>query len=168
MSENTIILGSVIVSLFMVAIVNFFRMKNTKKPVKSAKSIIIPPFGMATGFSMFIFAPALRPTWLEIIYAVIAGVLCSIFLIKTSKFEVRENKIYLQRSKLFFIVLLGLVLIRYLAKFILSASYHLDAGEMSGMFFILAFSMILPWRIGMLIGYKKVEKQLQSVHAANA
>ncbi|MDF2557455.1 MAG: rane protein involved in cytochrome biosis [Bacillales bacterium] len=168
MSENTIILGSVIISLFMVAIVNFFRLKNTKKPVKNAKSIIIPPFGMAMGFSMFIFAPALRPTWTEIIYAVIAGVLCSVFLIKTSKFEVRENQIYLQRSKLFFIVLIGLVLIRYLAKFILSTSYQLDAGEMSGMFFILAFSMILPWRIGMLIGYKKIEKQLQSMRAVNA
>lgn len=168
MSENTIILGSIIVSLFMVAIVNFFRMKNTKKPVKNAKSIIIPPLGMATGFSMFIFAPALRPTWTEIAYAIIAGMLCSIFLIRTSKFEIRENKIFLQRSKLFFIVLIGLVLVRYLAKFILSTSYHLDAGEMSGMFFILAFSMILPWRIGMLVGYKKIEKQLLTIKATSA
>ena len=167
MSENTIIIGSVIISFFMVAIVNFFRMKNTKKPVKNAKSIIIPPLGMATGFSMFIFAPVLRPTWTEIVYAIIAGMLCSILLIKTSKFEIRENQIYLQRSKLFFIVLAGLVLIRYLAKFVLSTSYHLDAGQMSGMFFILAFSMILPWRIGMLLGYKKTEKRLNSLKVSN-
>ncbi|MDF2535806.1 MAG: hypothetical protein K0R18_1965, partial [Bacillales bacterium] len=47
MSKDTVVIGSVIISLFMVAIVNFFRMKNTKKPVKNAKSIIIPPMGMA-------------------------------------------------------------------------------------------------------------------------
>jgi membrane protein CcdC involved in cytochrome C biogenesis len=168
MSKDTVVIGSVIISLFMVAIVNFFRMKNTKKPVKNAKSIIIPPMGMATGFTMFIFAPMLRPTWIEIAYAIVAGMVFSIFLIKTSKFEIRENQIYMQRSKLFFVVLVGLIIVRYLAKFVLSTSYHLDAGEMSGMFFILAFSMILPWRIGMLLGYKKAEKQLQTMQTMKA
>jgi membrane protein CcdC involved in cytochrome C biogenesis len=40
------------------------------------------------------------------------------------------------------------------AKWILSAT--IDLGELSGMFFLLAFSMILPWRIAMYRDFKKL------------
>lgn len=41
-------------------------------------------------------------------------------------------------------------------KVILSNSFNI--GELGGMFWILAFSMLWPWRIAMFIQYKKIEK----------
>ncbi len=41
---------------------------------------------------------------------------------------------------------------------ILSSS--IDVGELAGMFWILAFAMLLPWRIAMLIQFKKIKKTI--------
>jgi membrane protein CcdC involved in cytochrome C biogenesis len=95
---------------------------------------------------------------MEIIEVVILGMLFSILLIKTSKFEIRENEIYLKRSKAFIYILVGLLIVRVALKSILSTS--IDFGELSGMFFLLAFSMIVPWRVAMYLDYKKLYRQL--------
>ena len=102
---------------------------------------------------MYIF-PEFRLTSIEIIESVIIGMLFSILLIKTSKFEVKGEEIYLKRSRAFMIILIGLLVIRIVAKWILSTT--IDFGELSGMFFLLAFSMILPWRIAMYRDFKKL------------
>ena len=79
---------------------------------------------------------------------------------KTSSFEIKENDIYLKRSKAFVFILFGLLAVRIVAKIILSSS--IDVGALSGMFWILAFSMIVPWRIAMLLNYKKLAAQLKT------
>ncbi|MDC7286123.1 cytochrome c biogenesis protein CcdC, partial [Bifidobacterium thermophilum] len=73
-----------------------------------------------------------------------------------TKFEIRENDIYLKRSKAFIFILIGLLLIRIIAKSILSTS--IDVGELAGMFWILAFSMIVPWRIAMYFSFRKMQQ----------
>ncbi|MES9686530.1 CcdC protein domain-containing protein, partial [Bacillus sp. JJ353] len=88
------------------------------------------------------------------------GMIFSIFLIKTSKFEIREDKIYLKRSKAFVFILIGLLLIRIVMKSILSTS--IDYGALSGMFWILAFGMIVPWRIAMYLSFRKLSNQLEA------
>jgi membrane protein CcdC involved in cytochrome C biogenesis len=95
---------------------------------------------------------------MEIIEVVILGMLFSILLIKTSKFEIRENEIYLKRSKAFIYILVGLLIVRLALKSILSTT--IDFGELSGMFFLLAFSMIVPWRVAMYLDYKKLYRKL--------
>jgi membrane protein CcdC involved in cytochrome C biogenesis len=95
---------------------------------------------------------------MEIIEVVILGMLFSILLIKTSKFEIRDNEIYLKRSKAFIYILVGLLIVRVALKSILSTT--IDFGELSGMFFLLAFSMIVPWRVAMYLDYKKLYRQL--------
>lgn len=127
-------------------------MKASHKPV-SAKKIILPPVFMSTGALMFI-SPYFRVTSMEIVEAIVVGMLFSILLIKTSKFEVRDNAVYLKRSKAFAFILIGLLLVRIIAKSILSQ--QIEVGQLSGMFWILAFGMIVPWRIAMLIQYKKL------------
>ena len=89
--------------------------------------------------------------------AVTVGMLFSILLIKTSKFEVKNNQIYMQRSKAFIFILVGLLIIRLIAKIILGAT--LNIGVLSGMFFILAFGMIVPWRLVMYLQYKKIKEE---------
>ncbi|MDQ0341742.1 membrane protein CcdC involved in cytochrome C biogenesis [Lederbergia wuyishanensis] len=146
-----ILIPSILAVMMSIGVI-FIRMKASHKPV-SAKKIILPPVFMSTGALMFV-SPYFRVTGMEIVEASIVGILFSLLLIKTSKFEVRDNAVYLKRSKAFAFILIALLIIRIVAKSILSQ--QIDVGQLSGMFWILAFGMIVPWRIAMFIQYKKL------------
>jgi membrane protein CcdC involved in cytochrome C biogenesis len=148
---------SSVIAVFMALLVLFVRMKASKKPT-NAKKIILPPIFMSTGALMFI-DPVFRVTKGELIEAVVLGVFFSIFLIKTSKFEIINGKIYLKRSKAFIFILVGLIVIRLGLKTYLGRT--IDYRQLSGMFYLLAFSMIVPWRVAMYITYKKLERHLK-------
>jgi membrane protein CcdC involved in cytochrome C biogenesis len=152
------VLASTVGAIGMAIFVTFMRMKAAKKPA-SAKKIILPPIFMSTGALMFIF-PVFRVHFLQIIEALSVGILFSILLIKTSKFEVRGREIFLKRSKAFVFILIGLLIIRVIAKLVLSSS--IDFGELSGMFWILAFGMIVPWRVAMYLQFKKLHNELRN------
>lgn len=156
---NFVVVSS-IGAVFMGIFALFVRMKAAKKPT-NAKKIILPPVFMSSGALMYV-VPQFRLTPMEILEAVVVGMLFSILLIKTSKFEIRENDIYLKRSKAFIFILAGLLVVRIGLKTILSAT--IDYGELSGMFFLLAFSMIVPWRVAMYLDYKKLYKKLHGQH----
>jgi membrane protein CcdC involved in cytochrome C biogenesis len=152
------VLASTVGAIGMAILATFMRMKAAKKPA-SAKKIILPPIFMSTGALMFIF-PIFRVHFLQIIEALTVGILFSILLIKTSKFEVRGREIFLKRSKAFAFILIGLLIVRVIAKLILSST--IDVGELSGMFWILAFGMIVPWRVAMYLQFKKLHSELHS------
>ncbi|UTH12674.1 CcdC family protein [Macrococcoides canis] len=149
---------SMLVALFMGVAVIVVRMKAQNYPT-NIKKIILPPFFMSTGALMYIF-PYFRLTTMEMIEAVFVGMFFSVFLIFTSNFEVKDNKIYMKRSKLFPLILITLLVIRSVMKFFLSSAIH--PGELAGMFFLLAFSMIVPWRIAMYIKYKKIARTINN------
>ncbi|EDL63212.1 hypothetical protein BSG1_17045 [Bacillus sp. SG-1] len=152
MIEMSMTIASSIIAICMGFFVIFIRMRAQKKPV-TAKKIILPPIFMSTGALMF-FIPMFRVTLAEVVEALVVGMIFSIFLIKTSSFEIRDNDVYLKRSKAFAFILIGLLLVRIAAKLILSNS--IDYGQLSGMFWILAFGMIVPWRIAMFLQYKRL------------
>ena len=152
--SHYLIIGTTILAVVMGTFALFIRLRAQKKPV-SAKKILIPPFAMSTGALMFIFEE-FRVAPLQILEAVALGLVFSVILIATSKFEVRESAIYMKQSKAFPFILVGLLIFRVILKTLFAES--LDVGELAGMFFILAFSMLLPWRIGMLIRFKKLQK----------
>ena len=152
---------STIFAVIMGLLVFAVRMKASQKPA-TIKKIILPPFFMSTGALMYVF-PYFRLTGTEILEAIILGMFFSLFLIKTSKFEIRDNQIYMKRSKAFGFVLIGLILIRTILKLFLSSS--IDLGETGGMFWLLAFSMIVPWRLAMYYQYKKFEILLNNAQA---
>ncbi|MBU7592230.1 CcdC family protein [Metabacillus halosaccharovorans] len=143
------------IAVAMALFVLFIRFKSAKKPA-SAKKIILPPIFMSTGALMFLH-PFFRVTAAEFFEALFVGMFFSIFLIKTSNFEIRDNNIYLKRSKAFAFILLGLLIIRIIMKSFLSTT--IDVGELSGMFWILAFGMIVPWRIAMYRAFLRVQKE---------
>ena len=58
-------------------------------------------------------------------------------------------------SKAFIFILVGLLAVRVALKSYLSQS--IDLAELSGMFFLLAFAMIVSWRIAMYRSYAKLE-----------
>jgi membrane protein CcdC involved in cytochrome C biogenesis len=144
-----------IVPLIMATIVIIIRMRAAKKPV-SARKIILPPLFMSTGFVMFHFPETITPLPYDIL-AFLIGMLFSIPLILTSKFEIVGHEVYLRRSNIFFMILLGLLIIRTVIKILMGDSFTpLQTG---GLFFILAFGMILPWRVAMLYMYHRLIKK---------
>ncbi|MER1274745.1 DUF1453 family protein [Bacillus velezensis] len=157
MIKMMIIISSVIVAAMAISVM-IVRIKSSDKPA-SPKKIILPPIFMSTGALMFLF-PIFRVTGEEFLEAITLGVIFSIFLIKTSKFEIKNNEIYLKRSKAFVFILIGLLVIRIAMKSILSTT--IDYGALSGMFWILAFGMIVPWRIAMFLSYRKLSNELKT------
>jgi membrane protein CcdC involved in cytochrome C biogenesis len=159
MNPMNYVVVSSIGAVFMGLFVLFVRMKAAKQPT-SIKKIILPPVFMSSGALMYV-VPEFRLTSMEILEAVVVGMLFSILLIKTSKFEIRDNDIFLKRSKAFVFILVGLLVVRLVLKSILSST--IDIGQLSGMFFLLAFSMIVPWRVAMYRSYKKLYKELRGL-----
>jgi membrane protein CcdC involved in cytochrome C biogenesis len=150
-----LIIGSTAIALFMGILALIVRTKAAKKPV-TAKKIILPPLFMSSGALMFLFEE-FRVAPLQIAEALIVGALFSIILIKTTHFERKYSGIYVKRSKAFLFILLGLLIVRLVGK--LALSNTIDVGELGGMFWILAFGMIVPWRIGMLMKYNSLQQK---------
>lgn len=133
-------------------IASFVRVKASARPT-NAKKILIPPLAMSTGMIQFLI-PAFRLTWLEVGEALIVGLIFSVFLIKTSNFEKRDGEVYLSRSKAFFIVVFALLAIRTIMKGFLGDGVNIFAT--GGLFYLIAWGMIVPWRIAMYQKYKQI------------
>ncbi|WP_332645444.1 CcdC family protein [Lysinibacillus sp. 54212] len=159
--SHYLILASSIGAVFMGILVLFVRIRSQNKPV-NVRKIIIPPLAMSTGAFMFLFEE-FRVAPMQILEATLLGLLFSTVLIATSKLEVRDASIFLKRSKAFAFILIGLLVLRIVLKSVFSSS--LDVGELGGMFFLLAWSMIIPWRLSMLRQYKKLEKSLTRMNS---
>ena len=149
-------IASTIVGIAMAGVMIVVRSKASKRPTNAIR-IMLPPLFMSTGALMFIF-PVFQISWQQVLEAFFVGVIFSVFLIKTSNFEINNGAIYLIPSKIFILVLILLLIIR--VAIIILLSQTISFGETSGMFFILAFGMIITWRLAMVIKYKKLAKQL--------
>lgn len=147
-------IASTIVAVMMGITMIFVRLRTAKRPT-SVKRIILPPLFMSTGAFMFVF-PVFQISWIQVMEAFLLGMIFSVLLIKSSKFEIRKGEIYLNPSKAFPFILIGLLIVRFILKLIVGAQISL--GETSGLFFILAFGMILTWRIVMLYQFVQVKK----------
>ena len=145
--------GASIGALIGLAAVLTWRVREARGPV-SLKKIVIPPLGMATGFSMFL-VPAFRIPWTWALGAFLAGAVVLAYpLIRTSKLVRQGDVVLMQRSSAFFTVILVLAAIRLLARGYFDS--FLTVEQTGGLFFVLAFGMILRWRVRMLLEYREV------------
>ena len=123
----------------------------------SARKIIIPPLGMATGFCMFL-APPFRVPWTWAAVAFLAGAIALAYpLLRTSKLVRDGDAVMAQRSHAFFAVVILLGGIRVAARNYLDSL--LTVQQTAGLFFILAFGMILRWRTAMFLQYRALVKE---------
>ena len=123
----------------------------------TVKKIIIPPLGMATGFSMFL-VPAFRVPWIWAGVAFLIGMVALAYpLLVTSKLVRDGNAIMMQRSNAFFLVVIALAAIRYFARGYFDRIMSVE--QTAGLFFVLAFGMILRWRLRMLSEYRALAAQ---------
>ncbi|WP_179860765.1 CcdC family protein [Sporosarcina koreensis] len=150
-----LIVGSTVVFFVMGLLAFFVRSKAAQRPITPVR-IILPPLFMSSGLLMFLFTQFQVPKN-QVFEAMAVGLLFSTILIATTNFEHKDGNLFVKRSKAFIFILAGLLIFRLVAKLILSSS--IDVGELAGMFFILAFSMIIPWRIGMLVKYSRLKKR---------
>ncbi|GAA3410419.1 cytochrome c biogenesis protein CcdC [Paenibacillus hodogayensis] len=146
-------LASIAVALVVGAVIITVRLKASSKPT-SFKKIMIPPLGMSTGFAMFAYPPTHVP-WLWAAAALLAGVLFFSYpLILTSKFEARGGQVYMVRSKAFVFIIIALLIVRLLLHDLVERAVTIP--QTGALFFLLAFGMIVPWRLAMLRRYRVV------------
>jgi membrane protein CcdC involved in cytochrome C biogenesis len=144
---------SIVASLLGLAGVILWRVREGRTAV-SIEKIVFPPLGMATGFSMFL-APAFRIPWIWAGIAFLTGAFALAYpLLRTSRLIRQGDVVMMQRSKAFFVVILALAAIRFLARGYCNSFLSLQRS--GALFFVLAFGMIVRWRATMLLEYRKL------------
>ena len=145
--------GSVLVAGAGAVAVIIWRLRETRTAV-SLRKIIIPPLGMATGFSMFVDS-AFRVPWTWALTAFLTGAVVLAWpLLLTTRLERQGETVRMKRSSAFLLVILVLAAIRFFARGYFD--HILSAQQTAGIFFILAFGMILIWRAKMLVDYRRL------------
>jgi membrane protein CcdC involved in cytochrome C biogenesis len=142
-------------SLAGLAAVIVWRVRETRSPV-SMRKIVVPPLGMATGFSMFI-VPAFRVPWAWAGTAFLIGALALAYpLLATTRLVRQGDTVTMQRSAAFFSVIILLAAIRLFARSYLDTV--LSVQQTGALLFVLAFGMILRWRTRMLLEYRRLTR----------
>jgi membrane protein CcdC involved in cytochrome C biogenesis len=140
-----------------------WRVREGQKPI-TARKIVIPPLGMATGFSMFV-VPGFRVPWTWALGAFVIGALVLAYpLLRTSSLRREGGVIWMKRSAAFFTVVVVLAAARYLARGFFDKYMTLE--QTGGLFFILAFGMILRWRMALLALYRKLTREPMELEMA--
>jgi membrane protein CcdC involved in cytochrome C biogenesis len=148
---------SILFSLGGLAAVTTWRLREARSAV-SLRKIVIPPLGMATGFSMF-FVPAFRIPWAWAAMAFLVGAVALAYpLLLTTRLVRQGELIMMRRSGAFIAVLLVLAAVRFLARGYFDTI--LTTQQTAALFFVLAFGMILRWRAKLLVDFRKLVGEL--------
>jgi len=149
---------SILASLVGLEAVTMWRLREARSAV-SLRKIVIPPLGMATGFSMF-FVPAFRIPWAWAGLAFLIGAVALAWpLLLTTRLEREGDAVMMRRSSAFLAVILVLAVIRFAARGYFDTI--LTAQQTGGVFFILAFGMIVIWRAKMLMDFRRLTANLE-------
>jgi membrane protein CcdC involved in cytochrome C biogenesis len=133
------------------AVLLAWRVRETRVPV-TPRSILIPPVAMSTGAALFL-VPMARVPWLWAVGAFFAGLLVLSWpLVRSSRLESRDGVVYLKRSRAFLAMLLGLLALRLLLHE--EIGHLISPLQTAGLFFLLAFGMIVHWRVRMYRDYR--------------
>ncbi len=142
-----------VTSAFGAIVVIIWRIREGQTPV-TLKKILIPPAGMATGFSMFL-VPLFRIPWL---WALVSFLIGAIFLawplLRTSRLHREGEVIMMKRSSMFLVVIVVLAAVRFAARGYFDRIMTVE--QTGALFFILAFGMILRWRMNMFFQYRNL------------
>lgn len=152
MNQGTATLvGSIVAVVFALSII-VVRVRAARKPT-NARKILIPPMMMSTGFLMYI-SPQTHEPFVFAAIAFIVGLALSYPLIATSRMFARGGEVYLKRSKAFIFILLGLLALRIILHSVVEQ--YVNVYQTGSIFFVLAFGMLLPWRIAMYVQYRRL------------
>lgn len=147
--------STIIGSLVGAALVMAWRVRETQTPV-TARKLLVPPLAMSTGFCMFL-APPMRVPWTWAVVAFAAGALLFSYpLIRTSRIVRTGDHILMQRSKAFLFIIAALFAIRLALRSYVER--YVSMTQTAALFFVLAFGMLLPWRLTMFASYRALRR----------
>ncbi|RJE86034.1 cytochrome c biogenesis protein CcdC [Paenibacillus sp. 1011MAR3C5] len=147
--------GAIVFSVLAGLSLIIIRMRAGKRPT-TLKKIVIPPLGMATGFIMFA-VPVTHIPWLWGLSAFGTGLLIFSFpLIVTTSMEKVDSDIFVRRSKAFIAIMLVLFLLRLMLHSVVEQ--YMSIPQTGAIFYLLAFGMIVPWRLAMVGDYLRLRK----------
>ena len=130
-----------------------WRFHETRRAV-TRNGIILPPLAMSTGFMMFAAPPMRIPLWWGIAAFLVGAVIFAVPLDRTSRLEREGDAVVMRRSPAFLVILLVLLAVRFaLRSYIDRFVSPLQTGAL---FYVLAFGMILRWRLGMFVEYRRL------------
>lgn len=130
-----------------------WRTRETRRAL-TASRILAPPLGMSTGLVMFVL-PAFRIPTAWAAGAFLFGALVLAYPLQhTSTLALRDDEVVLQRSRAFFAILLGLVVVRLALRGYLGQLVSPE--QTAGIFFLIAFGAVLRWRAGMYRAYRSL------------
>jgi membrane protein CcdC involved in cytochrome C biogenesis len=130
-----------------------WRLRETRRPV-TTRSIVIPPLGMSTGFSMFV-VPGFRVPWSWALAAFALGAVVLAYpLLASSRLTREGGVIMMRRSRTFIAVILGLAALRLALRGYVGEVLSVE--QTAGLLFVLAFGMIVRWRAWMLLEYRRL------------
>jgi len=135
------------------AVLLAWRVRETRVPF-TVRSVVIPPVAMSSAFLMFL-SPLTRVPWSWAVTAFLFGlVVLSVPLTRSSRLELRDGVVYLRRSRAFLAILLGLLAVRLLLHDYIG--HLISPPQTAALFFLMAFGMIVCWRVGMYRQYRKI------------
>ncbi len=140
-----------VVSLVGLAGVLTWRVREGRTAV-TLKKIVMPPLGMATGFCMFIYPPCRVPFLWGLGAFLIGAVIFAVPLLLTSDLHWHSGEIRMKRSSAFFAVIIVLAVVRWAARDYFDRVLSLE--QTGAIFYLLAFGMILRWRLKLLLAYR--------------
>jgi len=156
--QTSTLLGALVGGAALIA----WRIRETQRPVTAAK-ILVPPLGMTTGFCMFL-VPQTRVPLLWGGAAFLAGaLLLSYPLVRTSTLTLTPARggdgavVLLKRSPAFLVILLALLAVRVVARGYVEQ--YVDTVQTGSLFFLLAYGMLLPWRVAMYLRYRELTRR---------
>lgn len=139
-----------------------WRVQETRRPV-TERNIIIPPLGMSTGLAMFL-VPQLRIPLLWAVGAFGTGAaVLALPLIHTTRMTRIDDTVMLERGRTFLWILLGLVVVRLTARIYIGTI--ISPMQTASIFFLLAFGMIVRWRVTMWFQYRQLVAEPVSVES---
>lgn len=144
------------VMLIVFGLVFWRRTRAMVRPVQgSGIKIIVPVLYLLPGFYAFANLHVHVEFW-KIGSAVLVGVVLALPLIWTTNYEIRKDgQIYAEKNKTFIVALLAIVIIRIALRQFLS---NLDPTELMMLYFTVAFSYVVPWRIVSFIKFLKIKR----------
>ncbi|ABY43910.1 cytochrome c biogenesis protein CcdC [Bacillus mycoides] len=149
--------SSLITVFLCVALLIFWRRyRSMYKPIKgTGKRILWPLLFLTPGILLF-FGPV-HPAIVQVTIAASIGVIFAIPLIFLTNYERREDgNIYTKKSAAFLITFIGIVILRYSSR---QYIVGLDPQIIGLLFYVVAVSYIIPWRIACYIKFRKVWRE---------
>jgi membrane protein CcdC involved in cytochrome C biogenesis len=134
----------VVASLVGLAGVLLWRVREGRTVV-TAKKLLMPPIGMATGFFMFFLHDFRIPLDWGLAAFVVGFVFFAWPLLATSSLHREGEEIRMKRSGAFFAVVIVLAIVRYIARDYFDR--YLSYQQTGAIFYLLAFGMIVRWRM---------------------